>query len=359
MPTRRHVLAGLAAATALPRAGWADVGAPTHLTAAKDPDGAFALYGLRADATLAFRVPLPARGHAAAAHPRVAEAVAFARRPGTFAVVLDCASGAVLHQLVAPKGRHFYGHGAFSADGAHLYTTENEIDTGHGRIGVWSRAQGYARIGEFSSGGIGPHEILRIPGTDCLAIANGGIRTHPDAGREKLNLPTMRPNLTIATGEGAVVAVADVPAEMHQNSLRHIAARADGLIACAFQWQGDIFAAPSSLALYRGGDTLDFLGEARHLGRTMKGYAGSVAFSGSGERVAVTSPRAGLLAVINTTSQDMQTVQQADICGVSPGREGVLATDGAGGVHRVASSHSRMKAHALAFDNHLVRISSG
>lgn len=359
MPTRRSLLAGLAAATALPRAGWADVGNPTHLTAAKDPDGTYALYGLRRDATFAFRVPLPARGHAAAAHPTRAEGVAFARRPGTFALVLDCATGSVLHRLSAPEGRHFYGHGAFSASGDRLFTTENDIKTGQGRIGIWSRAAGYARIGEFASGGIGPHEILRIPGTNHLAIANGGIRTHPDSGREKLNLDTMRPNLTIVGEDGQVQDVADVTREMHQNSLRHIAARADGLIACAFQWQGDVFAAPSPLALYRTGGSLDFVEEGGHLGRTFAGYAGSVAFSAPGDSVAITSPRAGIVAVVDVMQRSIRQYRQADICGVSGDHDGIFATDGIGGVHRLTAQHRRLVRHDLAFDNHLIRIGEG
>ena len=52
------------------------------------------------------------------------------------------------------------------------------------------------------SGGIGPHEILRLPGARLLAIANGGIHTRPDTGREKLNLDTMRPNLTLMDEDG-------------------------------------------------------------------------------------------------------------------------------------------------------------
>ena len=81
---------------------------------------------------------------------------------------------------------------------------------GAGLIGVWARADAYHRLDEFSSGGIGPHEILRLPSGN-LAVANGGIRTHPETGRKKLNLDTMRPNLTVLSPTGGVVDVAAVP----------------------------------------------------------------------------------------------------------------------------------------------------
>ena len=137
MATRRAFLATLLAAGAAPRLGWADVGQPTYLAAAREPDGGFAMFGLDEAGADMFRVPLPARGHAGAAHPTRAEAVAFARRPGRFALVIDCASGTVRHNLTPPEGMNFNGHGAFSPDGAMLFTSEQMADTSAGRIGMW------------------------------------------------------------------------------------------------------------------------------------------------------------------------------------------------------------------------------
>ncbi len=123
MTNRRHFLAGLVATGLVPMRGWAAVGAPDFLAAALFPDDSYRLVGLAVDGDIQFSLPLPARGHAAAAHPSRAQAVAFARRPGTFAVVIDCAAGAEIARLKAPEGRHFYGHGVFSADGSQLFTT--------------------------------------------------------------------------------------------------------------------------------------------------------------------------------------------------------------------------------------------
>ena len=123
---RRQFLGGIFAAGLMPVPTWADAGSPAFLSAAAKPDGGFVLCGIGAGLDIRFEIPLPARGHAAAAHPNRPEAVAFARRPGTFAVVIDCATGAQKAMLTAPEGRHFYGHGAFSSDGGLLYTTEND-----------------------------------------------------------------------------------------------------------------------------------------------------------------------------------------------------------------------------------------
>lgn len=65
--------------------------------------------------------------------------------------------------LTPPEGRQFNGHGAFSADGKALFTSEQRSDTSEGVIGVWDAEAGYTRYDEFPSGGIGPHDLRRMP----------------------------------------------------------------------------------------------------------------------------------------------------------------------------------------------------
>lgn len=221
MTSRRHFMAGMALASLAPSLTWAAVGNPVAITAAMAADGTFLIIGLSTAGEVVFRQPLPTRGHAAAAHPNLAEAVAIARRPSTFAKVIDCATGAMRQTLAAPGNHHFYGQAAFSSNGAILFTTEQDIASGEGRIGVWARAEGYKRIDEFASGGIGQPEILTLPSGN-LAVAKGGIRTHPDTGPEKRNLDMMQPNLCGFSPSGGLIDVARVPANTHQNLLRHI-----------------------------------------------------------------------------------------------------------------------------------------
>jgi len=111
MRTRRSVIAGILASGLLPRLGWAALGNTTFLAAAQLPDNSYGLLGMDADGQALFTVPLPGRGHAATAHPTRPEAVAFARRPGDFALIIDCKTSRQTARLQAPAGRHFYGHG--------------------------------------------------------------------------------------------------------------------------------------------------------------------------------------------------------------------------------------------------------
>ncbi|MBO6602287.1 MAG: DUF1513 domain-containing protein [Roseicyclus sp.] len=359
MPSRRAFLAGILAAASVPRASWADAGDPGYLSAARATDGTYRLCGLTPDGHLVFSLPLPGRGHAAAAHPHHPQAVAFARRPGTFADVIDCATGVHTARLAAPPGRHFYGHGSFSADGARLYTTENDLETLEGRIGIWDAGSGYARIGDIPSGGIGPHDLRRLPGSDTLIVANGGIATHPDSGRAKLNLPTMRANLTYLDDRGAVLDQITLPDAQRLNSIRHLSIRPDGLVAAAMQWQGAETIHPPLLLLHRlGGGAPRLLEAPGEIQRGLRGYAGSVSFSGNGAEVAITSPRGGAIHRFDGESGVfLGAVAVADVCGLGPAPGGFVASTGGGDILTIAGgSVVRTRHDALQWDNHLVSL---
>ncbi|MGY9048968.1 hypothetical protein P775_18900 [Puniceibacterium antarcticum] len=357
MATRRTFLTSLLAASALPTLTWADAGNPRYLAAAREPDGSYALFGLGTSGQDTFRVPLPARGHAAAGHPHKPLAVAFARRPGTYALVIDCADGHVLHELSLPEGRRFNGHGAFSAAGDVLYTSEIDAASGQGVIGLWDATRAYRRTGEWASQGIGPHEIARLPGSDDLVIANGGIRTALDDERTKLNLDTMMPNLSYFSASGELLEQITLAPELHQNSIRHLALQSDGLVAFAMQTQeaGDVFT--PLLGLHRRGSAPILASAPEPQQMRMQGYAGSIAFSGNGAQVALTSPHGGVLSVFDSNGTFQEMISRADVSGVGPAQSGFMTTDGLGGLCSVADGAlSRLNTAPRAWDNHLVTL---
>lgn len=352
MATRRGFLAGLLASAAVPRLSWADAGSPAYLAAAREADGGYALFGLTRDGADVFRVALPGRGHAATAHPVAPEAVAFARRPGTFALVIDCVSGGVAHRLEAPAGHHFYGHGTFIAGGDILCTTENHIDSGEGRIGFWSRREGFARIGAVPSGGIGPHEIVALP-EDVLAVANGGILTHPDHGREKLNIPTMKPNLAYVGPEG-VGEVVELDPDLHLASIRHLATDGE-TVAFAMQWQGELPDPVPLLGLHRRGARPVLCAAPLAEQLAMDGYAGSVALAGG--TVGITSPRGGRVHLFGLDGAFQGVMCRPDVCGLAARGAGLMATDGLGGVLALdGDAVQPLTVAARHWDNHLVPV---
>ncbi len=357
MTTRRTFLAGLLATGMVPHPSWADAGDPAYLSAARLPSGAFVLIGLNHDGDAVFDIPLPGRGHAAAAHPASPLAVAFARRPGRFAIVIDCLDKTVAARLDAPDGRHFYGHGAFAADGGVLLTTENDYDNARGIVGVWDARNGFRRIGEFPSGGVGPHDLRMLPDGKTLVVANGGIETHPETGRTKLNLPDMRPNLSYLSLDGAVLDQPEPPQEWHLNSMRHLAVNRDGRVAIACQWQGDPADMPPLLAIHQPGETITFHDTDAGLERDMLGYVGSVAFSSDGRSIAFTGPRGGVAGTMGAGGQLLDRMIATDICGVAPRQSGFVFTTGSGDLlEQTETRRGQLARHDCAWDNHLIPV---
>lgn len=351
MTTRRMVLAGLAAA-ALPVPGWADLGSPACLAAGKAGD-VHVLHGLAADGRSLFAIDLPGRGHAAAAHPRLPLAVAFARRPGTFAVVLNCRTGAVRGHLTPPEGRQFNGHGVFSADGRTLFTSEIVSETSQGRIGLWETDR-FTRIGEWDSGGIGPHDLKRRS-DNSIVVANGGIATDPQ-DRSKLNIETMRPNLTLLSADGQLLDKVELPPALRQNSIRHLALSPDGLVAFAMQWEGDPAEAFPVLGLWRPGSLPILCAPPLPELLRLQGYVGSIAMAANG-LVAVTSPRGGVVMIHAPDGTHLATHSRADACGVAPQGEGFIVSDGSGVLWSCTTTLFRpLRTAGPAWDNHLVAL---
>jgi hypothetical protein len=283
------------------------------------------------------------------------EAVAFARRPGTFAQVIDCAAGRVRARMEAPAGRHFYGHGVFSRDGQWLFTTENDYEAGAGRVGVWDASAGYIRVDEFASGGVGPHDIKRLPGGDILVVANGGIETHPDAGRSKLNIPLMRPTLSYLDG-GVVIEEVTLAPELHKNSIRHLAVSEAGEVAFGMQWQGAAGEVVPLVGLHRLGRAVRLAQAPEGQLRDMQGYIGSVAFARDGRRVAATSPRGGLVQIYEDGVLAAQ-IEAEDASGIVRFGAGFLASAGTGELMTLAGGVTAGLGRAdLQWDNHLVAV---
>lgn len=326
--TRRHLLAsisGLIAAAHPYTSAWAADSAVDsgQFATARVPDGSFQVVRVQ-DRVLRTVVALPDRGHGLVKRPTGTDLVVMARRPGDWGIVLDWRSGAARARLSAPEGHHFYGHAAFSADGRCLFTTENAFGTMHldeetGRLGLWDAENGYARIGTLRTGGVGPHDVARDRKGRGVWVANGGILTHPDTGRAKLNVADMTPSVCLIDSvTGAVEAEIRLPASLHQLSLRHIDTNESGRVAFAAQDEGASEAGVSLVGVIDGPDSYRLFELPDDLFGRSQGYCGDVSFNRTGTIVGGGFPRGGFFAFWDAESgRFLRSVEIADGCGVS------------------------------------------
>ncbi|MHA7775853.1 DUF1513 domain-containing protein [Roseibium sp. M-1] len=307
------------------------------------------------------RISLPGRGHGAAVSPDKTRFVAFARRPGTFAVAVRPFEDAAPQVITSEPGRHFYGHGTFSADGRLLYAVENDYATTRGVIGVYDMSgREVRRLGEIGTHGIGPHDLMLTPDGRSLIVANGGIETHPDKGREKLNLDTMTPAvvfLDIETGD--LLAEHRLDASLHQLSLRHMAMDAKGRAWVGGQYEGQEGDLPPLVGVFSR-DKPPVLSEIPGgIASGLQNYIGSVTSNASGDVIAASAPRGNRTLFWNADSGAFLGSQAIDdCCGIAPIDEGsFLISDGNGALSLVGDPASPAEILArpagISWDNHM------
>ena len=365
---RRTLVAGLLGSSILlPRRSLAAAGSERiYVNAYGSPQG-FGLAAFTADGTMRYSLPLPQRGHSFTRSPDGRAGVAFARRPGSFALVFDLASGRLLHRIEAADDRNFCGHGAYTADGRLMYATEVVASAGDGVLGIYDVRDGYRRVGEFSTRGLDPHEMLLMPDRQTLVVANGGILMRSDMPRLKLNIPDMAPSLVyIDSRDGSLVAEVKPETGLHQLSTRHIAIDRRGRVAVAMQYEGPETDDVPLVALHDPAGKAAFsylpMPEAEQV--ALKQYCGSAAIDRTGRYLAISSPRGNRVLVWDLAAEKtpmVASVKLGDVCGLAANGEagGFMLSAGTGKREIWTRESARPQlltaaAHGVQWDNHMM-----
>ena len=330
---------------------------PVLASAATGRDGRHWFAALDDRGELAFQAPLPGRGHEAVISPDRTTAFLPARRPGDWAAMVDLRDGRIVEICHAAPGRHFYGHGVFSASADVILTPENDFERGDGMI-VVRNARTLEVVGEFASGGVGPHEVKWLR-EGMLAIANGGIRTHPGQPRKKLNLDAMRPNLTLLDWRTATV-INQVEAPDPRASIRHMDVAGERLVL-AMQYEGaPTDATPLVYVFDATSGALEPLPIASAVRVRMRQYVASICVDPATRRAMATAPHGHLVTYWDLREGCLSHRRVRDAGGVAldQRRGQFVVTNGAGAVMRFdAATGERSgdvrRVRGLRWDNHL------
>lgn len=235
---------------------------------------------------IGFAVDVPTRPHGLM-HVQEAEYVVLARRPGDWMMRLNIATGET-SRIWQEEGRHLNGHSAVL--GELMYTTETDVLSGSGMLGVRNRNTAEL-LDVWPTHGKDPHQLLVLPEGGLgiphplLLVANGGLASHPDMGR------TPQPNQHM---DSSVLALDPRTGEVlkkwtlddTQLSLRHMAQHSSGLVGIAMQAQH------SNLQMQQNAPILALLDQhglrVAEQSAGVKGYAGDITATPEGFAVSCT-----------------------------------------------------------------------
>ena len=314
------------------------------------------------DGQLVARKEVAHRYHSMAVHPKKEHAIFVERRPGSQFQVLSLETKKFIASFSAPPDRHLYGHGAFSLNGRYLLLTMNDLKTMEGKVGVFDTFNNYQFVTEFSSGGIGPHDIQRHPKKDLFFICNGGIKTHPSTGREKLNIDSMQPNLCLFDLKQNRLSQVAEPTNSFL-SLRHMAVNDRGDIIVGYQDQ-DFIPGESNvlIAKYSIQNGFQEILMDPELVSQAQGYVASLAMDPSSKYGLCTCPKGNLVLLWDLYSNQLIrkfSLKGASGASYSKKHHGFILSSGSGTVLYINPQKDQVVEMHQAqhqWDNHLVLV---
>ena len=295
MTTRRAFVTALAAALAAPawaRTAGRETREPVRLAATWQTRDSYQIGVLAHSAAgrlqIAAALEVPTRAHGLLAEPG-GTLLTVARRPGDWLLRWNRDGAAQAWRWIEP-GRAFTGHVLSGRDGKKIYTTETDIESGAGLIGV-REGNSLEKLAEWPTQGIDPHQL--VWDGNSLIVANGGVATQPETGRAKRNLERMDSSLVRLDATSGEL-LGQWRLDDRRLSLRHLAwgGRTLGIAQQAEHDQPATKATSPVLALFDG-RTLRPVPAPRSLA----GYGGDIAALGNG--FAVSCPRAQGVALFD------------------------------------------------------------
>lgn len=319
--------------------------------------------GVILDAEALTGFALPARAHALSRLPD-GNILLVGRRPGSFAAIVDPQQPRAHARTFSPiTGHRFAGHAAVHPDGRTLVTSEIDAETGDGVVVFRDLRTGVAQ--STIAVGIEPHDLLFAGGGERLVVAVGGIAKAADIKGPPINAGNIESSVLELDGKtGDLIRRHQLGAGMKSLSLRHMALAPDGeTVAIGMQDQDRAELRPL-MAVLRSNDGLHLMPLPAGDTGMLRSYVGSVGIDASGQFVASTSPKGGMVGL--WSMQDGRWLGDfalADVCGLAADTEAACfyVTSGLGDVVKLRASTSGFAAEArwnapVAFDNHLLRI---
>jgi hypothetical protein len=201
-----------------------------------------------------------------------------------------------------------------------------------------------------------------MPDGKTLVIANGGIETHPNQPRKKLNLTTMQPKLAYLDIASGKVLSSYAPPD-NQLSIRHLTVNRSGEVFVGAQYQGKKSTIQPLIFAHHGENNLQAFSASHFQWHKMQQYTASLLVKD--KLLCVSCPRGSHLSFWDTTTRAYIDQQKfSDVSGLALSNGKILASSGKGLLKKLDQTQpikgpASLNTLELRFDNHMAMIASG
>ncbi len=300
-----------------------------------------------------YQLAIPERAHDSLYNSRKKQAIYFGRSPSKAIYVVDIVNKRISTIVKAKKNRHFYGHGVIDKANRYLYVVENDTTVNQGRIGVYDAEDGYKKIDEINSYGIGPHQIALLSDEKTLVVANGGILK--DSNNTITNKDSFSSELTYINTQNASL-IASYPSQYAGNSLRHLTVGKQDQVFVGAQSHSQ-YINPLVFSHKDENNLVPFIAED-YTWQGHNNYTASLVECG--DKLIVSSPRGNALSFWNTKDRSFITKKDyLDVAGLAIGSgtnsSELLVSTGQGMIININNMQvsQRYRTKGIAWDNHL------
>lgn len=234
MSYRHHFIAGSIIAPPISKHYWEYIGEINFSATGTYKSKKNNFHGLDNTGNILFSCNLPLNSQLISMHNTEPELVIKSKDKPEKLNILDYETQTLVTELRCRTTRTFTGNAIYSKDGTKLFTLEINKRSGKGFLTCWDRRLDYTKLDEYSSGGLNPTQILRLPESDILAVANAGKLDIKSRSKVTTPVPKLS-NLTFISEEGDNLETMILEDKYRSNSICSINVRADGLIVFAAQ----------------------------------------------------------------------------------------------------------------------------
>lgn len=121
-----------------------------------------------------YNFPLDFFGHGFVENPLDGKRAVIFEKRGPGACEVNMTSGEVLHKIKAAANHEFYGHGAYTPDGATLFCTESIVSKNYQGVLAVRDGKSFQVTGQVDTHGLRPHDCTLIDDGKVMVVTNAG-----------------------------------------------------------------------------------------------------------------------------------------------------------------------------------------